>query len=169
MCLHYYVLGVQWLEQCQMLMLSSRNSENVSYFLFFTLRTGPDLFQLFNITSYTSVFSFGCILFVREIVIAIAGHLCNSWLKMSFSCHCAADGLAFGNSVYSIRFDDDYSEKASYSYSFKHLVASETFLKSTSYKLHLTFSFIQKFNSSSPFGIKYQFHLEVSLLYPPCL
>ncbi|CAN0910304.1 mRNA cap guanine-N7 methyltransferase 1 [Linum grandiflorum] len=39
-----------------------------------------------------------------------------------------SDGLAFGNSVYSIRFDEDYSEK--------------------------------KFNSSSPFGIKYQFHLE---------
>ncbi|CAN1175021.1 mRNA cap guanine-N7 methyltransferase 1 [Linum perenne] len=39
-----------------------------------------------------------------------------------------SDGLAFGNSVYSIRFDEEYSEK--------------------------------KFSSSSPFGIKYQFHLE---------
>ncbi|XP_071736643.1 mRNA cap guanine-N(7) methyltransferase 1-like [Rutidosis leptorrhynchoides] len=40
----------------------------------------------------------------------------------------AADGLVFGNSVYWIQFDDDFSEK--------------------------------KFKSSSPFGIKYKFHLE---------
>lgn len=40
----------------------------------------------------------------------------------------AADGLAFGNSVFWIRFDEEYSEK--------------------------------KFKSSSPFGIKYLFHLE---------
>ncbi|CAN6691232.1 unnamed protein product [Malus baccata var. baccata] len=39
-----------------------------------------------------------------------------------------AEGLVFGNSVYWIRFDDDFSEK--------------------------------KFKSSSPFGIKYKFHLE---------
>ncbi|CAN0890763.1 mRNA cap guanine-N7 methyltransferase 1 [Linum grandiflorum] len=39
-----------------------------------------------------------------------------------------SDGLSFGNSVYWIRFDEDYSEK--------------------------------KFSSSSPFGIKYLFHLE---------
>ncbi|XP_076926049.1 mRNA cap guanine-N(7) methyltransferase 1-like isoform X1 [Bidens hawaiensis] len=40
----------------------------------------------------------------------------------------AADGLVFGNSVFWIQFDDDFSEK--------------------------------KFKSSSPFGIKYKFHLE---------
>ncbi|PWA90963.1 mRNA capping enzyme family protein [Artemisia annua] len=40
----------------------------------------------------------------------------------------AADGLIFGNSVYWIHFDDEFSEK--------------------------------KFKSSSPFGIKYKFHLE---------
>lgn len=40
----------------------------------------------------------------------------------------AAEGLAFGNSVYWIHFDDEFSEK--------------------------------KFKSSSPFGIKYKFHLE---------
>ncbi|KAL7582232.1 mRNA cap guanine-N7 methyltransferase 1 isoform X1 [Lactuca sativa] len=40
----------------------------------------------------------------------------------------AADGLAFGNSVYWIHFDDEFSEK--------------------------------KFKSSTPFGIKYKFHLE---------
>ncbi|XP_052208667.1 mRNA cap guanine-N7 methyltransferase 1 [Diospyros lotus] len=39
-----------------------------------------------------------------------------------------AEGLAFGNTVYWIRFDEEFSEK--------------------------------KFKSSSPFGIKYQFHLE---------
>ncbi|KAA8526906.1 hypothetical protein F0562_008865 [Nyssa sinensis] len=39
-----------------------------------------------------------------------------------------AEGLAFGNSVYWIRFDEEFSEK--------------------------------KFKSSSPFGIKYKFHLE---------
>lgn len=39
-----------------------------------------------------------------------------------------ADGLSFGNNVYWICFDDDFSEK--------------------------------KFRSSSPFGIRYQFHLE---------
>ncbi|OMP04537.1 Glycoside hydrolase, family 1 [Corchorus olitorius] len=39
-----------------------------------------------------------------------------------------AEGLAFGNSVYWIRFDEEFSEK--------------------------------KFRSSSPFGIKYKFHLE---------
>ncbi|KAL9262182.1 mRNA cap guanine-N7 methyltransferase 1-like protein [Drosera capensis] len=39
-----------------------------------------------------------------------------------------AEGLAFGNSVYWVRFDDEFAEK--------------------------------KFKSSSPFGIKYKFHLE---------
>ncbi|XP_057494580.1 mRNA cap guanine-N7 methyltransferase 1 [Actinidia eriantha] len=39
-----------------------------------------------------------------------------------------AEGLVFGNSVYWVRFDEEFSEK--------------------------------KFKSSSPFGIKYQFHLE---------
>ncbi|GAB2258786.1 hypothetical protein Droror1_Dr00014946 [Drosera rotundifolia] len=39
-----------------------------------------------------------------------------------------AEGLAFGNSVYWVRFDDEFAEK--------------------------------KFNLSSPFGIKYKFHLE---------
>ncbi|KAA3486773.1 mRNA cap guanine-N7 methyltransferase 1 isoform X2 [Gossypium australe] len=45
-------------------------------------------------------------------------------------CHCeyAAEGLAFGNSVYWIRFDEEFTDK--------------------------------KFKSSSPFGIKYKFHLE---------
>uniref|UniRef100_A0A2N9HLD0 mRNA (guanine-N(7))-methyltransferase n=1 Tax=Fagus sylvatica TaxID=28930 RepID=A0A2N9HLD0_FAGSY len=42
------------------------------------------------------------------------------------------EGLVFGNSVYWIRFDEEFSEK--------------------------------KFKSSSPFGIKYKFHLEVLLI-----
>ncbi|MBA0699522.1 hypothetical protein Goari_001152, partial [Gossypium aridum] len=45
-----------------------------------------------------------------------------------FHCEYAAEGLAFGNSVYWIRFDEEFTNK--------------------------------KFKSSSPFGIKYKFHLE---------
>ncbi|KAL9297864.1 hypothetical protein ACSQ67_023760 [Phaseolus vulgaris] len=45
-----------------------------------------------------------------------------------FPCEFAAEGLTFGNSVYWVRFDEEFSEK--------------------------------KFKSSSPFGIKYTFHLE---------
>ncbi|MBA0752193.1 hypothetical protein Gogos_001053, partial [Gossypium gossypioides] len=45
-----------------------------------------------------------------------------------FHCEYAAEGLAFGNSVYWIRFDEEFTDK--------------------------------KFKSSSPFGIKYKFHLE---------
>ncbi|GMY31564.1 mRNA cap guanine-N7 methyltransferase 1 [Fagus crenata] len=48
--------------------------------------------------------------------------------RLLFSLGYAAEGLVFGNSVYWIRFDEEFSEK--------------------------------KFKSSSPFGIKYKFHLE---------
>ncbi|TYJ95760.1 mRNA cap guanine-N7 methyltransferase 1 [Cucumis melo var. makuwa] len=47
---------------------------------------------------------------------------------MLFGYEYAAQGLMFGNSVYWIRFDEEYAEK--------------------------------KFSASSPFGIKYLFHLE---------
>ncbi|KAF9672922.1 hypothetical protein SADUNF_Sadunf11G0094700 [Salix dunnii] len=46
----------------------------------------------------------------------------------SFSCEYAAEGLAYGNSVYWVRFEEEFSQK--------------------------------KFKSSSPYGIKYYFHLE---------
>ncbi|KZV55971.1 MRNA capping enzyme family protein isoform 1 [Dorcoceras hygrometricum] len=49
-------------------------------------------------------------------------------LLTELSTFCVADGLAFGNSVYWIRFDEEFENK--------------------------------KFRSSSPFGIKYKFHLE---------
>lgn len=67
----------------------------------------------------------------------------------------AADGLSFGNNVYWICFDDDFSEKVTV-----HIVNQHSpFL--VPYGL---FTFlVQKFRSSSPFGIRYQFHLEVQL------
>ncbi|KAE9447032.1 hypothetical protein C3L33_21072, partial [Rhododendron williamsianum] len=49
-------------------------------------------------------------------------------MDVAFTCEYAAEGLVFGNSVYWIRFDEEFSDK--------------------------------KFKSSSPFGIKYKFHLE---------
>ncbi|RYR22993.1 hypothetical protein Ahy_B03g068265 isoform C [Arachis hypogaea] len=48
--------------------------------------------------------------------------------RCDFHCEYAAEGLVFGNSVYWIRFDEEFADK--------------------------------KFKSSSPFGIKYTFHLE---------
>ena len=39
---------------------------------------------------------------------------CHFLLKLPFSLGYAAEGLAFGNSVYWIRFDEEFSEKVTF-------------------------------------------------------
>jgi hypothetical protein len=101
----------------------------------------------------------------------------------TFHCEYAAEGLVFGNSVYWIRFDEEFSEKVELlllattwslifhfllMFFYQMILEDDTFLFNywsllLSSNLTRT-SLVQKFKSSSPFGIKYKFHLEVPLI-----
>lgn len=101
--------------------------------------------------------------------------------KWYFHCEYAAEGLTFGNSVYSIRFDEEFSQKVElifllsatwsllfYFSLFFPLVIQWDFmiciLEITLLNWQQPHCLLQKFKSSNPFGIKYKFHLEVPLI-----
>ena len=77
-----------------------------------------------------------------------------------FLCEYAAEGPAFGNSVYRIQFDEEFSQKVSLFSLFQVL---GLYPYALIWQFHC--SMVQKFKSSSPFGIKYNFHLEVFMRY----
>lgn len=104
---------------------------------------------------------------VRQIFFVILDWRCY------FLCEFVAEGLTFGNRVYWVRFDEEFSDKVilfSWSCCFiiSLLMCGTSIILEMILWILLTWispCLFQKFKSSSPFGIKYTFHLEVEFLF----
>ena len=88
-----------------------------------------------------------------------------------FHCDYAAEGLGFENSVYWIRFDEEFADKVNDILLCQldfHFFRKDADVDYQFYLILTHFDdMVQKFKSSSPFGIKYKFHLEVLFLTIP--